>query len=235
MIVLFDLDGTVLTFADASPGPGRASMERAMFLLHGLAGASKGMRFAGGTDRGIARALLARTGMAAEAIDDAIDPFLATYAAELRTELKTRRYRPVGDVVETARVLREKGALVTVATGNTREGARLKLDSAGLTHCFDLSRGGFGCDAEERPDVLRAALKRSRASEGHENAPVVVVGDTEYDVSAARAIGAKCVGVALRDEVREELQRAGADLIVDDCGPAVIDAIASVSRELASR
>lgn len=216
-VVLFDLDGTVLTYDGGAPGPGRTALDAAMRELYALEGATRGLRVAGGTDRGLARWLLARAGV--EVDEGAIDRLLASYLGHLARVVVTRRYVPVGDVAGAVDALTAKGALVTVATGNLRDGARIKLGSAGLGSTFDLGRGGFGCDAEPRADILRAALKRSVPSDG---ASVVVVGDTEHDVRAARAVGARVVGVATDGESRAELEAAGADAIVDTCGDELV-------------
>ncbi|GAC1364160.1 MAG: HAD family hydrolase [Polyangiales bacterium] len=237
-IVLFDLDGTVLTFDDPPPGPGRTAMDRAIASLYGVADASAGVRFSGGTDRGIVRALLRKCGLDDAAIDGEAERTLDRYLEHLAELLRTRRYRAIGDVAGAVAELAADGACVGVATGNVRAGARLKLESAGLGAVFDLDRGGYGCDAEPRPDILRAALARcaaavgsrrpsssSSAGAGAAAAAVVVVGDTVHDVTAARAIGARVVGVALGPDARRELLDARADVVVDDCGPALVAAI----------
>ena len=219
-VVLFDLDGTVLTFDGPPPGPGRTALELAMRSLHAFERATEGIRVAGGTDRALARAMLQRAG----AMDDeaAIARVLASYVMHLEAELRTRRYRPIGNVVDTVGRLQAFGVTVGLATGNTRDGARLKLTSAGLGATFDLSRGAYGCDAEERAEIVRLAASRCGASGGE---AVVVVGDTERDVHAGRAIGARVVGVATDDAARRELREAGADAIVETCGDALVAAI----------
>ena len=235
-IVLFDLDGTVLTFDDPPPGPGRTAMDRAIASLYGVADASAGVRFSGGTDRGIVRALLRKCGLDDAAINGEAERTLDRYLEHLAELLRTRRYRAMGDVAGAVAELAADGACVGVATGNVRAGARLKLDSAGLGAVFDLDRGGYGCDAEPRPDILRAALARCAAAVGRRSSSsgasavahasaVVVVGDTVHDVTAARAIGARVVGVALGPDARRELLDARADVVVDDCGPALVAAI----------
>jgi len=221
MIILFDLDGTVLTFDGGPPGPGRAALDRAMRELHGHEDATEGLRLAGGTDIALARALLRKVG--ADDGADAIDRVLAAYVRHLEVVLTTRRYRPIGDVAGAVAECRARGACVGVGTGNVRDGARLKLASARLEAVFDLDRGGYGGDAEPRDGVLRAAVARCAA---HGDAGrVVVVGDTEHDVRAARAIGARAVGVAHSPGARAELHAAGADAIVDECGGALVAAI----------
>lgn len=219
-VVLFDLDGTVLTFEGAPPGPGRVALGRAMQELHGTERATDGLRLAGGTDRALARTMLSRAGVAQD--DAAIAKVLSSYVAHLGRVLRDRRYRPIGAVSRVVAELRNRGAMVGLATGNVREGARLKLSSAGLESTFDLSFGGFGGDAELRSDIVRIAAGRC-AVDG--TAKLVVVGDTEHDVRAGRAVGARVVGVAMDEPARAELAAAGADAIVGACGDELLAAV----------
>jgi phosphoglycolate phosphatase len=221
-VVLFDLDGTVLTFDGPSPGPGRAALAAAMRDLHGLERATDGFRMAGGTDQALARGMLLRAGLADD--PEAIARVLAAYVVRLEDILRTRRYRPIGDVAGVVSALRARGTIVGVATGNVREGAALKLGSAGLHATFDLARGGFGGDAELRADIVRVAASRC-VDRGAVASEVVVVGDTEHDVRAARAIGARVVGVAATEGSRAELEAAGADAIVEACDDALVAAV----------
>jgi phosphoglycolate phosphatase-like HAD superfamily hydrolase len=226
-IVLFDLDGTVLTPIGGAPGPGRTAIDRAALELFGVARATEGVRLSGNTDRGIARALLVKLGVDASKHEPEIDRILAAYVRHFGDVLKIRKYKPIGDVSGATRALADRGACVGLATGNVREGARMKLVSAGVVDCFDLSMGGYGCDAEARDEVLRVAVRRCGGSNG---APVVVVGDTMHDVAAARAIGARVVGVAMNEQARSELHTHGADVVVDECGADVVDAVTSLTR-----
>jgi phosphoglycolate phosphatase-like HAD superfamily hydrolase len=220
-IVLFDLDGTIVTFEGASPGPGRQALDRAIVELYAVRGSTDGLRVAGGTDRALARAILSRAGVVAD--EPAIDRVLAAYLVHLEAILRTRRYRPVGDVTGSVSMLLSRGARVGIATGNVRDGARMKLASAGLSASFDLALGGFGCDAEPRAEIVRLAAERCKES-GHA-AEIVVVGDTEHDVRAGRAVGARVVGVALSARARKELEAAGADAVVDRCGDELVNAV----------
>lgn len=225
-VVLFDLDGTVLTFEGPAPGPGRTALDRAVHELYGFEGASAGVRFAGGTDRGLVRTMLRRLGVSEDG--DTIDRVLASYLVHLEAVLRARRYRPIGDVASAVDALKTRGATVGVATGNVRAGARLKLGSAGLASAFDLALGGFGCDAEPRAEIVRIAAERCAGGAGANGGgtrPLVVVGDTEHDVRAGRAAGARVVGVALGEEARAELEGAGADIVVDACGDDLVRAV----------
>jgi phosphoglycolate phosphatase len=225
-VVLFDLDGTALTFEGSPPGPGRTALTLAMREVYALEGSTEGVRFAGGTDRGLVRKLLAKAGLRDD--EAAIDGVLAAYLGHLESVLATRRYRPVGDVDGAVKALRDHGAVVGVATGNVRAGAKLKLASAGLATAFDLALGGFGCDAELRETIVRVAAERCGHVEAAGVVDVVVVGDTEHDVRAARAVGAAVVGVAVSEHARAELVAAGADAIVTECGKSLVAAVKAV-------
>jgi phosphoglycolate phosphatase len=224
-LVLFDLDGTVLTFEGAPPGPGRTALDRAAYELFGLERGTSGLTVAGGTDRALARALLQRAG----AVDDdaSIARLLDCYVGHLETVLAARRYRPVGEAAKAVAGLRARGLRVGLATGNLRRGASIKLASAGLGDVFDLEHGGYGCDAELRADIVRVAIRRCA---GADEVDVVVVGDTEHDVRAARAVGARVVGVALDARARAELEAAGADAIVGACGDGLVEAVCAEVR-----
>lgn len=221
-VVLFDLDGTVLTFDGGAPGPGRTAMGRASRALYGD-DLTSGVRFAGGTDRAIARTLLERANRAVDEL--AIKQLLDTYLEHLIEVLRDRRYKPVGDVAAAVDACSARGARVGLATGNIRRGAQIKLASAGLSDVFSLDRGGYGCDHELRAEVVRKGIERCGGG-----APVVVIGDTKQDVDAARAVGAHVVGVAVNEPTRRELLDAGADAIVDACGSELVEAIFAVAR-----
>jgi phosphoglycolate phosphatase len=188
-----------------------------MHELYGMERATEHLRVAGGTDRALARTLLERVGAAAD--DLAIDGLLKNYLGHLQAVLETRRYYPVGDVQGAVAAMRQRGVMVGLATGNVRKGAEIKLASAGLSSTFHLDHGGFGSDAEIRADIVRQAMVRCAWPRG---ASVVVIGDTEHDVRAGRAVGARVVGVATDDHARAELMAAGADAIVDTCGDALL-------------
>jgi phosphoglycolate phosphatase-like HAD superfamily hydrolase len=225
-IVLFDLDGTVVTFRGARPSPGRLALSQAMLALHGVDDACEGLRFAGGTDRALCRAILRRAGIGDD--DAAIARVLDAYLGALEAVLTERSYDPVGDVTGAVQALRARRATVGVATGNVREGARLKLASARLGATFDLALGGYGCDAELRADIVRVAAERCAVAAGGGPRGVIVVGDTAEDVRAARALGAAVVGVAMHEEARAELAAAGADAVVEACGAELVAAVFAI-------
>lgn len=211
-VLLFDIDGTLIT----TGGAGRRAVANAIEAWgeeRGIAFGPEAWRFSFGgmTDRAIVRKGLTAAGFApTEAdIDDLLDRYLAALAAEV-TRSATNAYRihpGVHDVLDA--VAGRDGVAVGLGTGNVERGARIKLEHVGLSHRFAF--GGFGCDAEERPSLLRAGAARGAARLGVpiEAARVVVIGDTWRDVEAAHAIGAECVAVATGQESLESLRARG--------------------------
>ena len=131
-------------------------------------------------------------------------------------------YRTLGDPEGAVVALQEAGAIVGLGTGNVASGARLKLESCGILHLFDISMGGFGDDGETRAQVLERGVARCDPTGER---PVVIVGDTPRDVEAALAIGAICIGVPFHSNTAEVLIEAGAAAVVDEIGPSLVPLI----------
>ena len=111
-------------------------------------------------------------------------------------------------------------------TGNTREGARIKLAHYGLDHFFDF--GGFGDNHLERDDVAREALATAQSRVGFpvDLSRVWVIGDTPTDVSCGRAISARTIAVATGNHTCDELAAAAPDhLATDFSDPAPVLAL----------
>jgi phosphoglycolate phosphatase len=97
-----------------------------------------------------------------------------------------------------------------LGTGNVKKGAYAKLARGSLDRCFAF--GGFGCDAEDRTELLRVGAARGAEALGVAlvDCRIVVVGDTPKDVSAARGIGAYCIGVGTGGFAPAALRELGA-------------------------
>jgi phosphoglycolate phosphatase len=68
--------------------------------------------------------------------------------------------------------------------------ARARLQRLGLDGFFPDGQGAFGCEAEDRPSLIR--LARERAG-GRLREETVAVGDTPADVAGAHAAGIRVV------------------------------------------
>lgn len=212
-ILLFDIDGTLIR----SGGAGTRALERAMQHALELDEVKADFSFAGLTDRLIFRRMLEANGH--EASETLIERVLAHYPAILSEEVGgAAGYRVNPGVAEALAALAFAGRsdrAVGLGTGNVEVGARIKLERADLNRHFPF--GGFGCDAEDRAELLRIGAERGAARLGRALAEcdVLVIGDTPLDVSAAHAIGARCLAVATGGATREALADAGADDLFD--------------------
>jgi HAD superfamily hydrolase (TIGR01509 family) len=113
--------------------------------------------------------------------------------------------RPFPRVRELLSRFREDGLILVVASSAKEDELKPLLEIAGAA---DLIAGQTsGDDADESkpdPDIVRAALKQSRA----ESARTVMLGDTPYDVEAASRTGIACVGLECGGWSREDLKGA---------------------------
>lgn len=221
-ILLFDVDGTLLS----AGGSGRRAFTQAMLAVTGTAYDFEGVSFAGATDRAIARDALAAAGHSPTPAR--IEAVLSAYVTCLAGEIeKTSQFRVMPGVSALLAALSSKPLCgVGLGTGNIREGARLKLTRAALYHWFEF--GGFGCDHEDRAELLRMGARRGAARLGIDAAHcrVVVIGDTVRDVAAARAIGAECVAVGTSGQDLAALRQAGAHAVFSDLTePGVVETL----------
>jgi len=133
-------------------------------------------------------------------------------------------------VIEILDLFTARGTFIhALGTGNLERGARIKLMRHDLWNRFAF--GGFGSDAEERVDILRAAWKRAEVhtQKTLKAADFVVIGDTPRDVSAAHELGIACVGVGTGRFSTAELSHNGADdalenLLVPDAAQRIASA-----------
>ncbi|MBZ4414207.1 HAD family hydrolase [Myxococcus faecalis] len=207
-VLLFDIDGTLIT----TGGAGRRAMDRAFEQLHGRRDACDSFPMSGMTDRGIVRKALRVIGV--EDTEAAIDAGIAAYLTHLADEVRkvdAQRYLVypgMREAVQAARGL--EGFAVGLGTGNVREGARVKLERVGIHDQFAF--GGFGCDHEDRVELIRRGAEAGASLLGvpREECRVVIIGDTPKDVDAALGIGAECIGVGTGTFTAEALLKAGA-------------------------
>ncbi|MER5972720.1 haloacid dehalogenase-like hydrolase [Streptomyces sp. NPDC002055] len=109
------------------------------------------------------------------------------------------------------------GWVSSVLTGNIAANARVKLAAFGLDSLLDLPVGGYGADAELRPQLVAVARERAQRLRSVPAAiPTVLVGDTPRDVEAALTTGSGIVAVASGIHGPEELTAAGAAEVLPD-------------------
>ena len=211
MLVLFDIDGTLL---DAG-GAGRAALGAAMVEELGPDVEPVNVEIAGCTDRGILEDLLAAYDLPDN--EENFSRILQIYIGHLPACLA----RCPGEVLPGVPELLE--ALLKMAdvhlgllTGNVKVAAHAKLQHLGIDTPFLF--GGYGDDHADRADVAAAAVAAAEEHLGESIAPdqIVVIGDTRNDIRCARAIGAAAVAVETGFATPAELRDEGADLQIAD-------------------
>ncbi len=213
-ILLFDIDGTLLTGGGAS----RRAMDQVFRRRFGLPDdvrPTDGIDFAGASDLRVVREIYGAHGRDLGPVEQ--ERFVALFAEALRAALPSRPGRRLPGVVPLLDRLRAEPVLPALGTGNFRRTAFVKLAHFGLDGYFDPGpRGGaFGDDGVSRPEFLAAGLARLRPRAAPD-ADVVVIGDTPLDVEGGRSIGARAVAVASGFSSRADLAAAAPDVLLDD-------------------
>jgi len=211
-------------------------MERAfatVFGVDGVAPSSAAVEYAGRTDPVILEATAAALGIARAGFDacrpDLVREFLGALAREMETPDPRRRVLP-GVVALLGALARLAHVRVALLTGNLEQGARIKLEPFELNGYFPT--GGFSSDDPDRRGIARSAWRRSCEHFRIEFPPasVTVVGDTHHDVDCARANGFRAVAVASGWVLRERLEQARPDVLLDQlsAAPDVLEALGAL-------
>jgi len=210
-LVLFDIDGTLLT----SGGAGERALRLGFEERFGIDEDFKTIEIAGRTDSSIARQLFQKHHI--DATPENLTALFDGYLHHLHELLPQTRGRLLPGIIELLDALKARPDVVLgLLTGNLQRGAELKLTHYGVWHYFEV--GAFADDHHERNELGRFACARAVAHAGCEFPAhrVFVIGDTPHDVACAHAFGAKAVAVATGNSSAEQLRAAKADYVFGD-------------------
>jgi len=212
LYLLFDIDGTLVN----TGGAGLRAMKGAAVECLGDGNLLEGCSFAGKTDRSIIHDLIRRAGIQ-NGIDGKARCMNARYIALLKPALTGAHnflvYPHVHEVLE--QLSRDSSLEPALLTGNLKQGARLKLEHAGLWNYFQW--GVYGEVSEDRNDLAHEALRSITAKDGPtEPRRIVIIGDTVSDIRCGQAIGATTIAYSAGFEPAEKLLPAGPDHLIDD-------------------
>lgn len=220
-IVLFDIDGTLMT----TGGGARRVFSRSLSEAAGRPIHADGYAFSGKTDPQIARDILSMNGLEGEeleaAVPEAVQLYIKYFGEVLPTLEQVRLMPGVRDLLKA--LDNHPNAHLALLTGNVEKGARLKLSHFDLEPYFDFSVSCFGSDSEDRYELPALALERARRAlaPGISGDQLVIVGDSEHDVLCGRSIGARSVAVSTGWTTAEELQSLNPSAHLDNLADSV--------------
>jgi phosphoglycolate phosphatase len=202
-IVGFDLDGTLLdTHEDlgAAVNYALATLGRPLIPVSAVAGL-----IGGGARRMLERALGLTGGMPDEGLDAPYATLLAYYEAHIAVHT-----RPYPGTLEMLEALESRGARLAVASNKVERLTTMLLGELGLSHRFVAVLGGDTLGpgrAKPAPDMLHDMVRRLGGGRA------VFVGDSSFDIRAARAAGLPSVAVSFgfNDVAPDQL---GADAVI---------------------
>lgn len=208
---IFDIDGTLL---NASGRAHYDAFHSALASVLGCSGRIDGVTLHGNTDIGILRAVILREGFSESDFDARLGDLLEHMCTEVERNRHTVRAEACPSVRELLVLLRSRGKLLGVGTGNLERIGWVKLEAAGLREYFDF--GTFSDKFERRGDIFAAAAHQVRQRLGAK-AAICVVGDTPADILAARENGMQVVAVATGIHSKDDLEKHSPDLCLGCC------------------
>jgi phosphoglycolate phosphatase-like HAD superfamily hydrolase len=149
--------------------------------------------------------------------------FQCAYLRELESALDISPPVVLPGVVEFMGALVRNQCTIVFATGNSRAAALIKLNTSGLS--AELARMGipfqasFGDGSPGKTVIVRRAMQAALRDDevpSHRRRACVLVGDSPYDMGAARVLGVTGVGVATGAFCERELRESGASAVFPD-------------------
>lgn len=202
-LVLFDIDGTLLTDRGAS----RAAFTDALAAVYDYRGDLSRYDFSGRTDPQIAHMVLRDFDLPADEIDARLPQLWERYLAGLSQNATPQRVQVMPGIPDLLAALEEHQEIVlALLTGNIEPGARLKLGGAGLNDYFPF--GAFGSDSADRTDLPPIAMRRAAHHLGRSfrGRDVVIIGDSIYDIRCGVPYDATTIAVASGKTAAETLR-----------------------------
>jgi phosphoglycolate phosphatase len=216
MLILFDIDGTLIT----TGGAGIRAMVAAGRELFTPDFTADGIEFAGRLDPLILHEMFVLNGV--QVSSHTMADMRTAYARHLPNELASARKLCLPGVAELVATLRRHRApTLGLLTGNFAETGSLKLRACGIEpDHFPIQ--AWGDESPHSPParthlppvaMTKFLLARGRELRGEE---VTIIGDTPHDVACARAHGCRSLGVATGRSSVDQLAAAGATRAVQD-------------------
>jgi phosphoglycolate phosphatase-like HAD superfamily hydrolase len=211
-LVLFDIDKTLIDKSECHHN----AFIYAFKKIYNIETNAEVINYHGKTDPQIMHEVLIAEGINESDICPLKDNFLNCLSNYFISNVKSDKIEVMDGAHSLIKELENQNVLLGLLTGNMESIAYAKLNHVGLGHYFKL--GGFGSDSYYRPNLVPLAIKRARnnfAFNGNKK-NTFVVGDTPLDVDAGQKAGINTIGVASGDYSLIELEKSGANFILND-------------------
>ncbi len=215
-LILFDLDGTLLT----AGGIGRSSTRHALESVFGTSGKLDEFYPGGRTQEAIFSDTLADAGLEESEFLAKRDHLYRVFLDNFKKNLSKGDFQ-IDQLPGANRLIdylrgNEDYALGLV-TGNHEVIANLKLQAAGLDPAAFLG-GAYGHESADRSELVPLGKSRVEEVSGFQfpGYYTIVIGDTTRDVLSARSVGATSFALTSGTDSREMLLGSGPDSVFDN-------------------
>jgi len=214
-LVLFDIDGTLITDSGASHEAYAVALKTVFSYVP-----FKRYDFSGRTDPQITFMVLRGGGFSDEQIEQGIPALWNCYLDQLSKLIWDDRITVFPGIERLLEDLsRREDVTLGLLTGNIEPGARLKLSPANLNRFFPF--GAFGSDSPRREELPPIAVARARDAHGHRFEPrdVVIIGDTVHDIRCGVPHQATTIGVSTGRTSADTLRAENPDFVFETLEP----------------
>lgn len=210
-IILFDIDGTLLTVDSSFNRPLLRSIINDLNIDYPDMESDP---FSGRTDFDILTSFLVNH----DYDRDLYETFKQLYLKRLEKEITEEHVLRHNHVDELIEFFSRPGFITGLLTGNYPDAAVIKLKAAGIHHEF--SFGAFGEHHKDRNMLPHLAISTIKEMLEIEPDPekFIVIGDTPRDILCAKHANMKSVAVTTGNFSKEELAAYEPDLILNDLG-----------------
>lgn len=208
-LFVWDVDGTLIK----SEGVGKRALEQAFEIMTGVKDACKEIKLGGKTDTLILYEMCERFGVNKKIYKEFFEVYCRVLEDIVRGDCLIRIAPNIPGILK---IIKEKGGINILGTGNIEKGARLKLLPADLNIHFDT--GGFGDEETERWKIIRNGIENAEKlyKLRFEKGNIFVIGDTPRDVECAKAVGVRSVAVATGYNTMDELKECNPNFLFED-------------------
>ncbi|MBH0088527.1 HAD-IA family hydrolase [Pseudoalteromonas sp. NSLLW218] len=199
-LVIFDWDGTV--------------MDSVTKIVNCIRSSAESLNIVPPSDEAIKNII----GMS---LEKAIDVLFPDNVAQHQALISGYKYQysvdttptPVfANVVGVLNALKEQGIVLAVATGKGRGGLERLLDQSQLRHFFSATRTSDEAQSKPSPDMLYQLLEEL----GISAQDAVMIGDTQIDMTMAKAAGMDRIGVTMGVHNAQQLNKLSPVATVDN-------------------